>query len=230
MTHSDPKTSPARSRSLRETSDILDRAKILLAPTLSGCTLRRFDYPLFDGWSHIELCFANDGPIVPKLVLSPDARCFLAMSFFGYSSFLADRMNVGFEFRGPEAYAVELLDAGPEAIAAKVKDRLKDFDLAGAVAAGTPERILTDQPRNDIPEDLLELSLCAAYLEKYHEARTLLQDCIRYAEADRRPRYLRAGSKGETYLAKLNEDADALRATLIATMNKHWSHFKVVEL
>jgi hypothetical protein len=218
-----------KSFTLREASDILDKTKLLLAPSLPGCTPRRFDYPIFNGWSHIELCFASSGPIVPKLLLSPDSYLCIATLFFGYSSFLRDKMNVGYEFSGPNIYTGERLDAGPEAIAAIVKKRLAAFDLSGAVAAGTPERILADQPRTDISEDLLELSLCAIYLRKYQEAQTLLQDCVQSAEQDGRPRYLRAGNTGKIYLAKLSADADALRETLIATMNEHWSHFKVVE-
>ncbi len=124
--------------------------------------------------------------------------------------------------------AGERLDAGPEAIAEAVQKRLADFDLAGAVAAGTPERILADQPRTDISEDLLELSLCAIYQGEYDEARTLLQDCVIHAERIKRPRYLLAADKAKTYRAELDANADALRETLIATMNEHWSHFKVV--
>ncbi len=210
---------------LHEASDIMDKTKLLLAPSLPGCTLRRFDYPIFDGWSPIELCFASNGPIVPKLVLSPDSYLCIATLYFGYSSFLRDKMNVGFEFKGPDVYAGERLDAGPKAIAAMVRKRLADFDLAGAIAAGTPERILADQPRTDISEDLLELGLCAIYLREYAEARTLLHDCVRHAEKIGRPRYLRAAERANTYLARLDADANALRDTSIATMSEHWSHF-----
>lgn len=218
-----------KSFTLLEASDILDRAKILLEPALPGCTLRRFDYPLLDGWSHLEACFADGGPILPKLLLSPDSYLCMATLFFGYSVMLRDKMNVGFEFGGPNIYKSCRLDAGPEAIAAMVQERLAEFDLPGMIAAGTAERILSDQPRNDIPEDLLELSLCAVYLGNYEEAQTLLQDCVRYAAKDGRPRYLRAGAKGDAYLSKLTADPDALREELTATMNDNWSHFKIVQ-
>ncbi len=102
--HKDLSPIPA-SFTLREASDILDKAKLLLAPALPGCTLRRFDYPIFDGWSHIELCFASSGPIVPKIMLSPDRYMCLGVAFFGYSSFLREKMNVGYEFNGPSIYS-----------------------------------------------------------------------------------------------------------------------------
>jgi hypothetical protein len=216
--------------SLRETSEILDRVKLLLAPTLPGCTLRRFDYPIFDGWSHLELCFADCGPIVPKFVLSPDSYYCITMLYFGYSLFLRDRMNVGFEFPGPDAYCGERHDAGPEAIAAVVRKRLATFDLAAAIAGGTAERIWAKRPMNDFPNELLELSLCGIYLGEYREAQALLQNCLRYAAEDGRALYVKAAAKAEAYLAKLTADPDALRQELIATMDNNWSHFKTVKV
>lgn len=230
MTDIGERPSSPDSFSPREASDILDHVKLLLAPTLPGCTLRRFDYPIFDGWSPIELSFAENGPLPPKLVLSPDGYYCVVMLFFGYSLFLRDEMKVGFEFGGPEVHAWERLDSGPEVIAAAVQKRLADFDLAAAIAAGTVERMWTDQPRDYNLTRRLDLSLCGIYLGEDKEAQNLLRDCLRdAAEGDDDLRYVRFGAKCETYLAKLTADPDALRRELLATMDNNWSHFKVVD-
>jgi hypothetical protein len=229
MTDFTPTYSIPESYTLRETSDILDQAKRLLAPTLPGCVMRRFDYPIFDGWSHIELCFADQGPIVPKLILSPDSYYCIAISVFGYSSMLRETMNVGAEFRGPSLAGGERLDKGPEAIAVAIQKGLSKFDLAAAVAGGTADRIWADQPRNQDPSQLLELSLLGIYLGKYLEAQELLHDCITLAAQYDQPGFAQVSEKAGPYLSKVTADGEALRATLIATMNDHWSHFKVVD-
>ena len=228
MTDFTPTFSIPESYTPRETSDILDRVKRLLAPTLPGCTMRRFDYPIFDGWSHIELCFADRGPIVPKLILSPDKYYCIAMPIFGYSSMLQEKMNVGAEFRGPPLAGGERLDKGAEAIATAIQKSLLRLDLAAAVAAGTAERIWAGQPRNQDPGQLLELSLLGIYLRKYQEAQELLQDCITLAAQYDQPGFALVSEKAGLTLSKLTADADVLHAALIATMNDHWSHFKVV--
>jgi len=229
MTGPTPGYSIPESYTPRETSDILDQVKRLLAPTLPGCTMRRFDYPIFDGWSHIELCFTGEGPIVPKLIQSPDGYYCIGMPVFGYSSMLQEKMNVGAEFRGPSLAGGERLDKGPAAIAAAIHKSLAKFDLAAAVAAGTAERIWADQPRNQDPRQLFELSLLGIYLRKYQEARELLQDCITLAAQYDQPGFAQVSEKAGPYLSKVTADAEALRATLIATMNDHWSHFKAVD-
>ena len=229
MTDYTPVTSLPESYTLREASNILDRAKMIAAPKLPGCTLRRFDYPIFNGWSHIELCFADRGPLVPKLIISPDGYYCVSSAVFGYSSMLREEMNVGAEFIRSYMGGLERLDAGPDAIAAKVLELIKTFDLPAAVAAGTPERIWTDQPRGHIAPQLLELSLCGIYLGHYEEAHALLRDCIRFATLYDQPGFAAAGQKADAYMAKLSADPEALRGTLVATMENHWSHFKVTE-
>lgn len=215
----------------REASDILDRAKRLIAPTLPGCTLRRFDYPIFDGWSPLELCFGDSGPIVPKFVISPDGYFCVAMLSFGYSLFLRDEMRVGFEFRGPRVHAWQRLDAGPEAIAAAVQTGLAKFDLAAAIGGGTIERMWATHPESDNLTQRLDHSLCGIYLGKYAEAQSLLKDCQEEAaKGDDDPRYASFAARCKTYLAKLSDDPAALRLELIATMNKNWSHFKIVDV
>jgi hypothetical protein len=229
MTDRTPITSLPESYSPREASDILDRVKRLVAPNLPGCTPRRFDYPIFGGWSHIELCFADRGPLVPKLIVSPDGYYCISSAVFGYSSMLREKMNAGAEFVGPYLGGLERLDAGPDAIAAKVFERLRTFDLPAAIAAGTPERIWADQQRAHVAPQLLELSLCGIYLRHYEDARSLLRDCIRFATQYDQPGFAAAGQKADVYLAKLSAGPEALRDTLVGRMADHWSHFKVVD-
>jgi hypothetical protein len=229
MTDYTPVTSLPESYTPRETSDILDRVKMLVAPKLPGCTPRRFDYPIFDGWSHIELCFSDPGPIVPKLIISPDGYYCISSASFAYSSMLRGKMNVGAEFLRSLMGGAERLDAGPEAIARKVLEAVEAFDLTGAIAAGTVERIWADQPRSQIPPHLLELALCGIYLRAYRDAGALLRDCGRFAAQYGWPGFTAAGQKADAYLAKLSADPEALRDELVTTMEGHWSHFKVVD-
>ncbi len=229
MTDYTPVTSIPASYTPREASDILDRVKILVSPKLPGCTPRRFDNPVAGSWSHIELCFGIEGPIFPKLIVSPDGYYCISSAVFGYSSMLQERTNIGAEFVRSYIGGLERLDAGPDAIAAKVIERIAAFDLPAAVAAGTPERIWADQTRDHVAPHLLQLCLCGVYLRHYQEARIMLNDCIRFAKQYDQPGFAQAGQKAGAYLSKLSADPDALRDELVATMEDHWSHFKAVK-
>jgi hypothetical protein len=215
----------------RKTSDILDRVKLLIAPAIPGCTLRRFDYPIFDGWSPIELCLDDGGPLPRKLCLSPDSYYCMGIMLFGGSLFLRDTMNAGLEFMGGGLNAMARLDSGPAAIAEVFLKRLASFDLASAMASMTIERKWADRSPSNLPNRSLSLGLCGVYLGEYNEAESVLRDCVTSArEVDDSPEHARFAAKSEAYLTKLTENADSLRRELIATMETNWSHFKPIDM
>jgi hypothetical protein len=134
-------------------------------------------------------------------------------------------------FRGPQVHAWQRLDAGPEAIAAAVQTGLAKFDLAAAIGGGTIERMWATQPESYNLTQRLDHSLCGIYLGKYAEAQSLLKNCQEEAaKGDDDSRYASFAARCKTYLAKLIDDPAALRLELIATMNKNWSHFKIVDV
>jgi hypothetical protein len=86
---------------------------------------------------------------------------------------------------------------------------------------------LTDYPAFD-PWPCLNLAQCALYLGRDDQARSLLQDAIKYARQDGRPSYDRVIAKAERHLTALDTNPDSLRQELLAMIDYNWSHLKVI--
>jgi len=228
MNGSNPMSSIPASFDQQTCIEILNRTKLLLTPMLPGCTARRYDFPLFENYSPIELCFADRGPIVPKLVLTPVGYCSSLAAAVDYASMLRDARNLGIAFSGGKVAVSARFDSGSEAMVSALHAAIAEVDFAEMIAAGSIERILAEHPRYPAPWPNLHLALCAVYQGRDQEARGLLQDSLRYAREDGRPGYANVIAEAEAYLTKLEADADALRQELISTMDSNWSHFKTV--
>jgi hypothetical protein len=208
--------------------EIRDRAQLLLADMIPGCTARRYDFPPEPDYHWgVELCFVDHGPISPQLWLSCDKYYSRLCVDFHYISMLKDASDHGVAFNYEVIPSYARLDAGAEAIAVALYEAIGKVDLAKMIAAGTIERIFADY-RSPAPWPCFYLAQCAIYLGHYDEARALLQDSLKYAEEDGRPNYRGLSAVAETYLKKLKADPDALRAELNATVDYNWSHLKVV--
>jgi len=210
--------------------EIGDRGKILLAKMLPGCTARRFDLPDAPGdyWD-VQLCFADQTPIVPQISVWHRPPYYMSIALYAtYSVMLQDPRVMHHDFLGPRITMAVPLDIGPEAIAARLFEAVAKFDLAGMIAAGSIERIFAEQPRYEVPWPNLGLAICAIYLGRDDEARELLQNALKYADQKGREYYGTLAPQAETYLSKLNADADLLRQELHETMNYNWSHFKPI--
>jgi hypothetical protein len=119
------------------------------------------------------------------------------------------------------------LKSGPAGMATKLLEMAQSVDLAKLVAAGSVERIFADPPSFRDFWTSLRLALCGVYLREFERADTLLQDCLTEVTQDDRPNFAEGIARTKLYQRKLNDDPEALRQELIATMNNNWSHFKV---
>jgi hypothetical protein len=206
-----------------------DQAKLILAGMLPGCTARRYDFPPRPDfhWG-VELCFADQGPIMPKLSFSYTKTYNIVSISLNYISMLRDSSDYVVPFPGMTCIPVSArVDSGPAAIATTFRQAIDKVDFDAMIAAGTIERILTDYPAFD-PWPCLNLAQCALYLGRDDQARSLLQDAIKYARQDGRPSYDRVIAKAERHLTALDTNPDSLRQELLAMIDYNWSHLKVI--
>jgi hypothetical protein len=201
--------------------DIMNRAARILAAQLPQCTLRQFDLSKPPGgrWP-VLLCFADTGPIAPVLGLCDSryhATTDLELDYWLLFWNARDLGSVIVDSQIPAACV--RLDRGPETIAETMLQAIAKVDLAGLVAPTAIERILAEQPRYPVPWPNLQLATCAAYLGRDDEARSLLQDTLRYAKI----------TKAQRYLTILDSSPDSLRQEFQQTIEYNWSHFKVVD-
>jgi hypothetical protein len=212
----------------RAVFEILDRAKLLLAHMLPGCTARRYDFFINGDYSPIELCFGEKIPVVPKLALYPSKYYDMARSEIYYILMLRDPRTIGNVSGYANLRTSAPLDSGPEAIASTIRDAISKVDLAAIISAGSVERILAESGRLPVPSPNLYLALCATYLKRYQEAHMLLQDNLRFAREDGRPGVAGVMAEAEDYLMKLEFAPDAFRQEVVAVMDANWAHFKIV--
>ncbi len=208
--------------------EILDQVSVTLASRLPDCTARRYDSPIFEGYSPVELCFTNSGPVVPKLSLFHGKYYSLVLPDFYYSLMLRDFRDFGATLPGPALKGSTRLDTGVESIVSTLHDLLIGFDFLGLIAAANPARILSDKSRQPTPRSNFNLAVCAIYEREYEKADSLLIDCLKGAREDYGPTHTALISEAERYRTELEIDARALNQELIATMNNNWAHFKIV--
>ncbi len=167
---------------------------------------------------------------MPKLALSHNHIYYTTVGLdVEYGLMLRDSREMGAFFPGPRIMvSVVPLDIGPAAIASELYDKLAKVDYTAMLAAGTIERILSETPRYSVPWPNLHLALCAVYLGRDDEARELLRNALKYADDKGRQYYGTLAPDAETYLSKLNDDADSLRQELIEIMEYNWAHFKAI--
>jgi hypothetical protein len=206
--------------------EIGSRAKLLLAAMIPGCTARRYDFPPRPDFAWgVELCFADHGPIMPNLSMYYDKYYAVVSVNVNYVSMLRDSSDYVVPFPGMKTIpGYARLDSGPAAIATTLRQAIDKVDFAAMIAAGTIERILTDYPASD-PWPCLHLAQCALYLGRDDEARSLLQNGIKYAKQDGRPMYEGMIAEAERYL---DTDPESLRRELLAMIDYNWSHLKVI--
>ncbi|HLG86259.1 MAG TPA: hypothetical protein VKZ79_03580 [Alphaproteobacteria bacterium] len=221
--NSDPKSFDDRTA-----NEIVDRATLLLATLLGKCTPRRSEYLLFGVTPPIQICFAGSGPIVPVLSLSSSKYNTHAVAHMYYLSMLEDQRQFPAFWVDKNISVFSRLDSGPDAIARDVHQAIKKIDFAGVIAAGSIERILTEQPRHPIPWLIFHLAVCSAYLARDEEAQSLLQKSIDLAKNENPAAYANLISEAQVDLSKLTSDPEGFRSDLIATMASNWSHFKIV--
>jgi hypothetical protein len=166
---------------------------------------------------------------VPNLSLSfhPPYFTWAGVSLH-YGSMLTDPYDFGVPFPGHSIKGVIPLDGGPETVAAAIYGAIAKVDLAKMVAAGTIERIFAEYPRHPVPWTSFYLAQCAVYLQKYEDARDLLENALKYADQKGRQYYGTLASEAEVCLSKLDSNPRFLRQELVEMMDYNWSHFKVV--
>ena len=217
--------------------DILERAHLLLATRIPGCTLRRYEPPVRDDGAQVLLCFADTGPIVPILTISPLKYHTLGQAHFWYGLTLwQDGVSQGLtfpyvlgDFSGPVLKGLVRLDSGPEAIAEAILNALAPHDLKAIVAAATPQRILASRPPQPHVWECFMLALCAVYERRYDEAKELLRHYFSVSDDNERG-WIWSGvfATATAYLAGLKSDPDAVRDKVIAVMKNNWDHLKIV--
>jgi hypothetical protein len=207
-----------------------DRAKIILAGMLPGCTARRYDLPdaPFDYWAVLP-CFVDHGPIVPMLSLNYHRDYRSVGLSLHYMSMLHDQRDLGIAFPSHNIPALVRLDSGPEAMAENLYQAICEVELAAMLAEGTIERIVSERPRYEgHPWLSYYLGQCAAYLGQYEETHVLVKNALKYAEECTRIDYSPLVPRIRSMAAKLNADPDSLRQELVATMEDNWAHLKIV--
>jgi hypothetical protein len=205
-----------------------NRACIITASRLLGCTARRYDFPDDPNYWLVQLCFADRGPIAPAIGLNYGKYLGGVGARFFYDCMLQNQANLPGAFFGAKVPGYIPLDIGPEAMAEKLYGMIENVDLAKLVAAGSIERIFADPPQHPDSWTDLRRALCGIYLREFEQADKLLQNCLIEVRKDDRPNFARDIAETELYRSKLNANPEALRQELIATMNNNWSHFKVV--
>jgi hypothetical protein len=205
-----------------------NRACIIAASRLLGCTTRRYTFPNNSNYWLVQLCFANSGPIVPAIGLNYGKYLGGAGAHFFYDCMLQNQAELPGAFFGGKVPGYIPLDTEPEAMAEKLYGMIQNTDLARLVSAGSIERIFADPPPYTDSWTDLRRALCGIYLGEFERAEKYLQDCLTEVTQGDRPNFAAGIAKTKLYRRKLNADPEALRQELIATMNNNWSHFKIV--
>jgi len=219
----------AKSFDQKTAVSIVDRASILLARMLPGCTPRRISLAKRLGPMPIFNCFVNSGPILLQLDFSPDKYYSAVYPKLIYMMMLREMKFPGILFEGPDVPTRVTLESGPEEMAKEVFEAMSKVDLAEAIAAATPEHYLSAQSRVPAPFPHFDLALCAIHLGRDREAHDLLRECVRLAKADGRMPYRWVITLAQKYLKTLEVDADGLRSELIAIMQSNWFRLKIVD-
>jgi hypothetical protein len=216
---------------------ILERAHLLLAPRISGCTVRRYTPPVRNDGAQLLLCFADAGPIVPILTISPLKYGTLGQAHFWYGLTLwQDGVRQGLtfpyvlgDFTGAVVKGLVRLDSDPEAIAETMLKALAPYDLKAMVAAATPERILANRPPRNHVWQYFMLALCAIYERQYGEAEELLRDYFSLSDDNERGWiWSKVFATSTEYAAGLKSDPDGVRDKVVAVMQDNWNHLKIV--
>jgi hypothetical protein len=209
---------------------LLDQMSLILTKMLPGSTPRRYDLaaPPDHDWP-IEVCFANHGPIVPRLRFTCNKYYTRTGLYICYQMMFRNALDLNTAMSGPKIQGSARFDSGPQAMAETLHQAIIKDDLPAMIAEGRIDRIVAERPRLAVPWPNIYLAQCAVYIGEYDEARELLNNALEYAFQDGRPGYADAIAEAKDSLAKLNSDADGLRAQLMGVTEYNWSHFKVVD-
>ncbi len=226
-----PGNSSTRVFSQSEAFEIINQASLRLAEMLPGCTARRYDLPPAPGmpWG-VTPCFADCGPIAPALFMRPSKYFSGAHLALHYQIMLRDPYDLGAVFIGEIVPVYVLLDDGPEAVANTFYEAIAKMDLAGLIAAGTIDHILSSYERHPVPWPNFNLALCAAYLGRDDQARDLLRDALSYARQDGRSGYTGLIAEIQSCMVKLNSSPGGLSSELKGIVADNWMHFKPINL